>query len=119
MAGSLLPVVATVYLFGCCVLPFHALLHGLVPMCGMATRAVHTESRDAREEPAVPVSREARGANVWAPMRLPARAPMLVAGTIAIVQAASPDFLRSFVTLGALRCDDDIGLHALFALFRI
>src|SRR5438034_6026949 len=37
IAGSTIPLlVATVFIFGCCVLPFHGVIHRLMPLCQTA-----------------------------------------------------------------------------------
>jgi hypothetical protein len=123
IAGATVPVLlATVFLFGCCVLPFHNVVHKLVPLCEMAAGVLRGEAAAAANEhgttPAParekqePVKRIAT--EVPNPFRLAAAGAELRA-----VTPASTTAYRSFITLGAIRCDRDVGLHVLVESFLI
>ncbi len=114
IAGTTVPLAAAfVFLFGCCVLPFHAYLHKAMPFCHMAmdvTSGEHDDHQDGAQQPLPararqePVKRIA--SEVPRALQLATLASVLPAAT-----PADPSAYRSFVSLGALRCDQDIGLH--------
>ena len=108
MIGSLVPIaLGTLYFFGCCVLPFHQELHDVVPLCHIAAKVSGgSESDPGESTPA----REKDASAKKVPTKLTARAEVAVitsADARAIPRAASG--FRSFISLGALRCDDDVG----------
>jgi hypothetical protein len=123
IAGATVPLlVAVVFLFGCCVLPFHAYIHKAMPLCAMAVSFISGEHADhhhggaqqplpAREKQE-PVKRVAT--DLPRTFHLSHASP--VSRTPTAVDAAS---YRSFITLGALRCDQDVGLHLLVAILLI
>src|SRR5258708_7905154 len=122
IAGTTVPLLAAlVFLFGCCVLPFHAYIHKAMPLCHMAMGGLSGEHGDP---------------HAGAPHRLPARAKQEPVKRIAtevprsfqlaardsVLRAAAPAHTsnyRSFVSLGALRCDQDVGLYVLVATLLI
>jgi len=113
LLGTTVPlVVATVWMFGCCVLPFHQAMHRLMPVCAMATN-----SHDA--QPSTPAPQKQEPAK-----RIVSEAP----SSLRFVSAAAVHervvinamhAYRSFIALGALRCDRDVGIHLLDVIFRI
>jgi hypothetical protein len=111
IVGTIVPLVAgAVFLFGCCVLPFHAYLHrAAMPLCALASGVAHhgdaQQSSPAREKQE-PVKRVAS--------RVP-RSSLHIAPAIAPRAATASDAngYRSFIAHGALRCDRDVGLHLL------
>ena len=114
LAVSAIPaVLAAAYLFGCCVLPFHQVLHKLMPLCAMAVSAFTDEAPSTtpaeKDEPRTKITTDLPRAFRGAPL-LSAMAP------------ATPVVLgaRSSLSPGAARCDRDVGLHLLLlATFRI
>jgi hypothetical protein len=113
LGGTTVPaLVASVWLFGCCVLPFHRVLHGLIPLCHVSAAGQESHSR----QPPSTAPRETR----QTPMVL----PPITHAVILSVRSARPvvfsalDY-RSFITLGAIRCDRDVGLHTFLATFLI
>ena len=122
IAGATAPLIlATVFLFGCCVLPFHQVAHKLMPICEMAASVMrgdhdgHEHQHDATPPPA----REKQ-----APVkRIATEVPQVFRfASATAVAGAAPDAAtdyRSFITLGAVRCDRDVGLHALVETFLI
>src|ERR1700716_1901694 len=55
IAGTTVPLLAAVvFLFGCCVLPFHAYIHKAMPMCHMAMGILsgeHADHHDGAQQP--------------------------------------------------------------------
>jgi hypothetical protein len=123
ITGATVPLLlATVFLVGCCVLPFHAVMHKLMPICEMAAsvmRGGHDHAdheHDATPAPArekqEPVKRVAT--EVPSVFRLAADA-----GAEHATAPTAATGYRSFITLGAVRCDRDVGLHVLVETFLI
>ena len=122
IAGSTVPLLlATVFVFGCCVLPFHQIAHKLMPICEMAATIMrghhggHEHDHDATPPPArekqEPVKRMIT--EVPSVFRL-----AVVAAESAFAPNATTGY-RSFISLGATRCDQDVGLHVLVETFLI
>lgn len=123
LGGSLPILAATVFVVGCCVVPFHGLIHKLMPLCDMAASVMRGDhaagGHDHDALPPAPAREKQETARSFATVmphaiRLSATVPAqrLVAPT------ATTGF-RSFITLGALRCDEDIGLHMLVETYLI
>jgi hypothetical protein len=120
VAGATVPLLgAAVFLVGCCILPFHGLMHKLMPVCETAASIVaggHGEhDHDAPATPArekEPVKRLLSVAATTSTINSVAR----VVIPLAVTASAAP---RSFMSLGAVRCDQDVGLHVLDATFLI
>jgi hypothetical protein len=116
VAGTTLPLLAAVvFIFGCCVLPFHATIHKLMPLCEMAMNVIRGEQSDPQAGaqqplPARETQEPAKRLATQAPrsFQLDAPTPLLRAAAPADLSA-----YRSFISLGALRCDQDVGLHLL------
>jgi hypothetical protein len=121
IAGATLPLfLATVFLVGCCVLPFHGVMHRLMPVCHVAMNGAmnamsgHDDGQSpmpAREKQG-PVKRVAvtlSGMMRTQPANAQAMRPPL----------PSPAAHRSSISLGALRCDQDVGWYVLVATFLI
>lgn len=118
IAGTLLPALfATVWLFGCCVLPFHQTLHRILPLCHIAIFA-HSGGR-SHEQPATTPAQEKRPAHVRLVTEVAAGFAVPFARASHFFIPCSAAAYRSFIALGALRCDRDVGLHALFSAFLI
>lgn len=110
--GATVPLLASVvFVFGCCVLPFHAYIHKAMPLCHMAMQVISGEHHESAQpmparEKQEPVKRIAT--NVPRSFHLAALsssrrpAPRIDAAAY-----------RSFISLGALRCDQDVGLNLL------
>jgi hypothetical protein len=119
ITGGTVPLLlATVFLVGCCVLPFHDVMHKLMPLCEMAAsvmrgdHAGHETTTPAREK-SEPVKRIATEVPSMFRLADPvAHAPRMSA------PSAITDY-RSFITLGAVRCDQDVGLIVLVGTFLI
>jgi len=108
--GTTVPLLAAVvFYFGCCVLPFHAYIHKALPLCHMAVAVMsgeHQQQPMPAREKQEPVKRMAT--NLPRTLPLAALAPLRRVSTPIDASA-----YRSFISLGALRCDQDVGLHLL------
>ena len=111
-----------VFLFGCCVLPFHAYIHKAMPLCHMAMEFVSGEHADHHHDGAQqPLPARAKQEPV---KRIATEVPrsFQLAGLTSLVRALAPtdtNAYRSFISLGAVRCDQDVGLYVLAAAFLI
>ncbi len=124
IAGLTVPaLLATVFLFGCCVLPFHGVMHKLMPVCDMAAsimRGDHGEDGHSHDDAAVPPAREKQEPVKRIALAVPDTfrfAAASAAGRVSPVSASTS--YRSFITLGAIRCDRDVGLSVLDHTFLI
>lgn len=121
IAGATIPLLAaTLFVIGCCALPFHGVMHKVMPVCRMAIDAfrIDVSKADGAEHPAAP-AREKQEPVKIALQRVPSVRLLTTAVAPAATALASPAAYRSFITLGAIRCDRDIGLHLLVDNFRI
>lgn len=118
VAGATLPLLAAaLFLFGCCVLPFHDVMHKMMPACHLAASVMsgqgdHPEATPPAREKQEPVKRLVTARP---------RAVRLAAAldTTALARPAAQRAYRSFIAHGALRCDRDVGLHVLVRTFLI
>lgn len=124
IAGTTVPLLlATVFLVGCCVLPFHQIAHKLMPICEMAANVIRGDhAGQDHEHDAVP---PAPAREKQEPVkRIATEVPNLfrLAAVTAEARAIAPTATtayRSFIALGAMRCDRDVGLHVLVETFLI
>jgi hypothetical protein len=119
ITGATVPLLlGTVFVIGCCALPFHNVLHKLMPLCEMAASvmrgdfAAHDRDATPAPEKKEPVKRMVT--EVPRPFRLAAD----TAGAMRLSTPRAAAY-RSFITLGAVRCDQDVGLHVLVETFLI
>ena len=116
--------VLAVFLFGCCVLPFHGVLHRALPICAHAVgilSGTHDAQKGRDATPAAPARSKVSPtiAKVLA-AKLAARMVQQIPKHILLSPAAhNAPALRTLRSLGALRVDDDIGLHAFLVTFLI
>ena len=116
--GATVPLLAAaLFIFGCCVLPFHAYVHKAIPLCHLAMKVISGEHSDTQQQmPArqkqEPVKRIAT--DVARTFHLSALSSER--RTPALFDAIT---YRSFITLGALRCDQDVGLYLLVSTLLI
>jgi hypothetical protein len=98
----------SVLIFGCCALPFHHVIHRVFPVCTgiMKTHESHT--------PTTPATVTAKRA----PVVFAKAAPKIATVIVPLTPRPIP-LLRNRMTLGALRCDDDVGLHLLLLILLI
>ena len=120
VAGATVPALfGTVFIFGCCVLPFHQVMHKLMPVCQLAAQLMSGDQQPASGDPVEAPSREKQPN---AKELLPAASGHVVLNLSSKHVARTPSLIngyRSFIAQGALRCDDDIGLHLLGKAFLI
>jgi hypothetical protein len=118
LLGATVPLLGgVVFVFGCCVLPFHAYIHKAMPFCHVAIGMMTGEEHDAAQRQ-VPAPKKQEPAP-----RMTTELPR----TFQLSMTASSEGLarnpitayRNFVSLGAVRCDRDVGLHLLIATFLI
>ena len=122
IVGSTVPLLAaTVFLVGCCVLPFHGVMHKLMPLCDMAAhvlRGEHGHHDDAATPPAPAREKQEPVKRIATPVPQTFRLAVSTAA-LPVTGTTSGTAYRTFITLGAVRCDQDIGLHVLAQTFRI
>ena len=124
IAGTTVPLLlATVFLVGCCVLPFHQIAHKLMPICEMAANVIRGDhsAHDLEHQATPPAPAREKQEPV---KRIATEVPNVfrLAATAAETRALAPTSTtgyRSFITLGAVRCDRDVGLHVLVETFLI
>ena len=122
ITGTTLPLLAaTVFRFACCVLPFHGSIHDLMPGCEIAAQLVHSgpETDDQKAQPlSTAPEKQEPITRLATDLSSGARIPVLSYEQRPFFATASGAY-RSFITLGALRCDQDVGLHVLVETFLI
>lgn len=126
IAGATVPLLlGTVFLVGCCVLPFHQVVHKLMPICDMAANVMRGEQQRAGHGPEHDALPPSPAREKQDPVkRIATEVPNLfrLAAVGDEPHAIAVNFTtgyRSFITLGALRCDRDVGLHVFVATFLI
>jgi len=121
--GATLPVLmATVFLVGCCVLPFHGIIHKLMPLCRTAAHVMGGDHPAGHEHDAIPPSpaREKQEPVKRIATEVPDAYRLVVSsGAAHVVAPTASTAYRSFISLGAVRCDRDVGLYVLVDTFRI
>ena len=118
--GATVPLLmATVFVVGCCVLPFHNIVHKLMPVCEMAVNVIRGEAPEEHEHDAAP-AREKQEPVQRIATTMPGvfRLAVSTAAERTIALATMTGY-RSFISLGATRCDRDVGLHVLVETFLI
>lgn len=124
ITGATVPfLVATVFLVGCCVLPFHAVMHKLMPICETAASIMRGDhGADGHDHDAVPPppGREKQEPVKRIATEVPAlfRLAVVSEAERSVAPSATTAY-RSFISLGAVRCDRDVGLHVLVETFLI
>jgi hypothetical protein len=116
IVGATVPLLASVvFVFGCCVLPFHSYIHKVMPLCQMAVGVMsgeHATHHDGAQQPLPARAKQEPQKRVATdlPRSFHVAAQQSIRRAIALVDATS---YQSFISLGALRCDQDVGLHLL------
>jgi hypothetical protein len=122
ITGTTLPLLAAaVFCFACCVLPFHGTIHNLMPGCELAAHLMnHGPEADEQkaQSPATEPEKQKPIKRLATDLSSGVRIPALSYEQRPFFAAASGAY-RSFITLGALRCDQDLGLHVLVKTFLI
>lgn len=120
IAAATVPLVAgTILLVGCCSLPFHRAIHRVMPLCDAAMRMMSGDAGDGQRDPSAP-AREKQDPAQRIVITVPSfYRPAGPTATLFISSTHSETGYRSFMSLGALRCDHDVGLHVLDETFLI
>jgi hypothetical protein len=119
VAGAVVPaLVAGVWLFGCCVLPFHAVMHQLMPICQLSMAMVQGSDAHSSDQTTTPPPWKQDSARNFAP-ELTTRLSFRASSLSPAVASATPAAYRSRISLGAMRCDSDVGLHTLLVTWLI
>ena len=126
LGGIAIPsLLAAAFLFGCCILPFHRQLDHFVPFCHLAADVLEGGHHDAadghggHDQPVTPAPQKGKASASSAAVAASEHRIVETPSVIAVLVAASLASFRSFITLGAARCDADIGLQILLTTFRI
>jgi predicted DNA repair protein MutK len=115
--GATVPLLmATVFIFGCCVLPFHSVVHKLMPICQTAAALMSGHEHDA--QPSSPAKQKEEPVKRVVTDRV-MTARIVVADDARLLVESPRASRRSFITHGAVRCDQDVGLHVLVRTFLI
>ena len=113
---------ATVFLFGCCVLPFHHVVHKLMPVCDIAANILRGhQDAHGHEHETVPPSpaREKQEPVKRVATETPEMFRLVATTVVRSLALTATTAYRSYITLGAVRCDRDVGLHVLVETFLI
>jgi hypothetical protein len=106
---------AAVLLVGCCALPFHGVLHRVMPLCEMAASLVsgHHDGEHPDPHPAEPAGKPDKDSGAPRIASQPYVRAFFQPGLSQIGSnaVASAPAYRSQISLGAVRCDDDVGQH--------
>jgi hypothetical protein len=120
--GATVPLLtAVVFVFGCCVLPFHGYIHKALPLCHLAMDFISGEHADHHAAAQQPMpAREKQEPVKRIATEVPRSFQLAVAsGAEQRVIASDATTYRSFIALGAIRCDRDVGLHLFIATLLI
>ena len=117
VAGATVPLLmAVVLLAGCCALPFHHLVHKVMPLCAMAVDVMR--GGDSADRDATPARETEPVKRIVT--QLPSAIRLASASSAPRTLNPTPTtHYRSFITLGAIRCDRDVGLHLLVETFLL
>jgi len=114
--GTTVPLLlAVVFVFGCCVLPFHTYIHKAMPFCHVA---IDVMTGNGSSQQQVPASKKQEPVRKMA-TELPRAFRLSMTPSSSAVAATAITAHRSFIALGAVRCDRDVGLHLLIATLLI
>jgi len=110
--GATVPLLAAViFVFGCCVLPFHAYIHKALPLCHYAIGIINGGHDDAAKQP-MPAREKQEPVKRMA-TEVPRSFQLAALASVRTPAPIDAGAYRSFISLGALRCDQDVGLHLL------
>ena len=118
ITGATVPLLmVTLFAVGCCVLPFHSVMHKLMPLCHVAASMFSGEAHaDDATTPAREKQEPVKRVTTVVPQAFRLASVSPVARINAPIATTS---YRSFISLGATRCDRDVGLHVLVETFLI
>jgi hypothetical protein len=119
IVGATVPLLmATVFLVGCCVLPFHAVMHKLMPICEMAANAFRGD-RTADTNDATPARETQQSVKRMVSVTPSTHRFVAETPTAQMLTPIAATGYRSFISHGAIRCDRDVGLHVLVETYLI
>jgi hypothetical protein len=114
LVASGVPLALTVVLLGCCALPFHGLVHRLLPLCHLAEAVLTAGDRTGdggHDRPALPASPKQDNQDgprlAWKRETRPSMIASLVAARLRPLPHGV--VVCSQVSAGAFRCEDDVG----------
>ncbi len=124
ITGATIPVVmAAIFLIGCCVLPFHGVMHKLMPLCEMAASVVRGDDGGDHHQndvtPPEPSRQKQEPVKRFATELPPVLRPGISITSQYLMAPSAYQAYRSFISLGASRCDQDVGLLVLVQTYRI
>ena len=113
-ASAIIPIVVmSAFLFGCCALPFHRVVHRYLPICGSIVRFMTPDSHHdsvpgkvvTKKRSPISIVATRTGGVTIRPMRQ--------------LSSATANRFRDQLSHGALRCDNDVGLLLLLSMMLI
>jgi hypothetical protein len=111
IVGATVPLLmAVTFVFGCCVLPFHGVIHKVLPLCDMAIGLIHGTQHEPQSAPAQQKQEPVKRIATTLPRSISLGVTQAIVHNTTTLAITS---FRSFITLGAIRCDRDVGLHLL------
>jgi len=120
IVGATLPLLlAVVFVFGCCVLPFHGVIHKVLPLCDVAFDLMRGEHHQHDGQQPLPARAKQEPVKRIATEVPRAFQLTIAAGSGRAVSPADATSYRSFLSLGAMRCDRDVGLQLLLGTLLI
>lgn len=123
LVASALPLLAALLIFGCCVLPFHKVVHAVVPLChGAAELVAGTASGEPVDGAPASTPEAKRPLEMFKAIvrgHSTAGAMAVLADLVAQSTALHRLAPRNAMSLGALRVDDDVGAQSLLSSFVI
>ncbi|HET8797691.1 MAG TPA: hypothetical protein VFO89_08390 [Thermoanaerobaculia bacterium] len=123
VAGTTVPALAgALFLAGCCVLPFHGVIHKILPLCQSAAKMAAGDHHDGdRDDPPSTPAREKEqaGSRTIVGLTSAPRIGPAMSGQTPLGTRPAQTAYRSFISLGATRCDRDVGLNVLVQTFLI
>ena len=121
LLASIVPLaIAIVFFAGCCILPFHQVLHKVAPLCSIAAWGMKGDQQDGDRQPVQAPQKNDEVAKKSVPTNLTARFALATGRESERLLATALTQYRAVISLGAVRCDDDVGLRlSLLDTYRI
>lgn len=116
LTGSAIAALAAAFIFSCCVLPFHREIHSVVPLCHVA-KAMTSDAGQPSDDPGRPAEKQRDDHRSLTRSTLSSGIPDVSAVNVSGLRGSASR--RAYRSLGAMRCDSDVGLPTLLAVFRI
>jgi hypothetical protein len=113
LLGATFPLLgAIVFVFGCCALPFHSVIHKVMPVCRLALDVIRGEQANEAQQQAPAREKQEPAKRIATSVPRAVQLAALAAERRAAI-AGDASAYRSFISLGAVRCDRDVGLYLL------